>query len=992
METQLTKSGDEFAIAQLLALSCAKQTSDLHPIINELNHFFSSNRIYIYRFDTEKETYKLLAKSDETTAAFILPDKINEADNLFEIIHSSNSQSFITIKKSPTNPGEAQVHILPSQYNNKRIGCIIFEQETTNDNDSLQLRNYKKHINQIAINFIRTSSRIHQNKILEEVTRTTHKLFENSNESFCRWSETHGWSFLNHHPLHRIGYDNFDLKIENIFGHPACMDSDNWEKCSQALKKCLESGKNTTIDYDVVAPNGQMHTLQSKLVVQKKSIEGNAIELTGISKDISASKHISQQAIDNIDMDTWLLQLNSKLFHQPSIKTIRQNLKTIGSHLGFDRAFIRIADKDFLSTIYAEWSRSGTTPISEIAPAIYVRSPDHNKQYTFENLEQSHLSDSQKKAAKKANYQSQIYAPMYNNGRYVGYFVLQRKGRSRFSELLSRAANIIADTFSMVIAKQQILEKLESSKERFHLAMEAASYGLWELNLSTKNIYLNPTYYSMLGYTGEKQLHPRAVDLSNVHIDDREKTLEFIDNLTKTTSGTLSFESRHYSVSGEVIWILTRGKVVKWDDTGSPLLATGTLTNITHLKKSQMDLQLAYQEAQSARIAKGEFLARMSHEIRTPMNAIIGMAYLTLQTDLSEEQHQYISDIDNAAKSLLQIIDDILDFSKIEAGKLIIENHEFDITKLIHRINERYRPLAQQKHLSFDLSMDENIPSMIKTDSTRLRQILNNLIGNAIKFTDQGFVRLDVKLINRGELPEINFVISDSGIGLEPSQLDTLFEPFHQADGSSIRQFGGTGIGLSISRHLVELMGGQIQASGAKGNGSQFCFSIPCFPSDDIGAEKSETMLSLPELITDTHDGAPPFSNLRGKRVLLVEDNKVNQKVAAGTLKHQNIHVTIANNGTEAVYMLKASEANQFDCILMDIEMPFMGGFEATEAIRAIERHADIPIIAMTANLIGDQKGSYVKAGMNDCISKPIAPEALYQVLQRQFDPPKNHI
>ncbi|MGI1678781.1 MAG: response regulator [Cellvibrionaceae bacterium] len=1037
MNTFLSYNNDteRFSASQLVSLSSAKTLKDIENAADKLCHFFDISFFDIYCFSPEKKYYKKALSATKKTNRFTHteveinkelienkpPNKIRFDSDLYKEIHAATAKRFENFKTNSLLETSSRFSTI--SYNGRKIGFIVAKSEKENI-----LTKNKQYIIQLSTAYLKSIARIEKNKKNIDLTKTTHQLFESSNEAFCRWTTEKGWSFLNPHLLHRIGYDQLDFQIINIFGNKDCMDSSTWLQCEKSLKKCIASGKNATLEYAIIAPNGKTHIFQSKLVVQKKSTNGEATEITGISTDISNSKKISQQAIANINMDTWLLQLNSKLFSRSDKEAISKNLKEIGEHLDFDRALIRLYEEDGTASVYTEWTKANMMSMREIAPSISIPQPLSPSRHTFENLDSPNLSGPQKSIARKGGYQSQIFSPMYNNGKCIGYFVLQNKEPSNFSELLIRCTNIIADTFSMVVEKQKILERLESSKERFQLAMEAASYGLWELNLATNTIFLNSTYHLMLGYDADANPNVHELNLINIHIDDREKTLQFIEDLKLNKSDNLSYESRHISISGEVLWILTRGKVIKWDDTGKPLLATGTLTNISHLKKSQMNLQLAYQEAQSARIAKGEFLARMSHEIRTPMNAIIGMSYLALQTDLSETQHQYITDIDNAAKALLQIIDDILDFSKIEAGKLIIDPHPINIIKHMERISSRYQPLAAEKKLSLEILIDHTIPEIIITDSTRLRQILDKLIGNAIKFTDVGSVRIAIKKIVHEKHQEISFLVSDTGIGLEPSQLDTLFEPFNQADGSSTRLFGGTGIGLSISRHLVELMGGRIKASGEKGKGSQFQFSIPCEALNEPATENlanstqiNTTLKSIKQAgvvapnatasstshhlnVTPNHlnqiTGTPSkpdslkdrFKELQRKHVLLVEDNKVNQKVAAGTLKHQDMHVTIANNGTEAVYIMKASAKDKFDFILMDIEMPYMGGFEATAAIRAIERHTTIPIIAMTANIVGDKKGAYLQAGMNDCISKPIGPEALYQVLQQQLDSPKTHI
>ncbi len=380
-------------------------------------------------------------------------------------------------------------------------------------------------------------------------------------------------------------------------------------------------------------------------------------------------------------------------------------------------------------------------------------------------------------------------------------------------------------------------------------------------------------------------------------------------------------------------------------------------------------LEITSSELEKSARAKSEFLATMSHEIRTPMNAILGMTHMLKEDGPREDQLESINILDFSGKTLLALIDDILDFSKIEAGKIEFENIEFDLKELVSTIIETFKITANNKGVELYAEIGEDVPGKLMGDPARLTQILNNLVSNALKFTEKGEVSLIVHAVREeGETIELEFIVKDTGIGIEEDRLDNIFESFTQANKQTKRLFGGTGLGLSISKQLTELQGGTISAQSELDKGSTFKVTL----AFERGTSDENADAGI---VTDSEE-----SNLNGLKILLAEDNLVNQKVMNRFLERWDIELTIVENGKEAVEEVKKQT---FDIVLMDLQMPEMDGYEAAAEIRKMDdpHKRNMPIIALTAAALKEVRGHVFAAGMNAYITKPFNPVDLKKKL-----------
>jgi len=519
-------------------------------------------------------------------------------------------------------------------------------------------------------------------------------------------------------------------------------------------------------------------------------------------------------------------------------------------------------------------------------------------------------------------------------------------------------------------------EALDETSDRLQLAVEAAGLALWDWQLPSKQVFLTARWGEMLGDIAVDGYWDTSALIDRVHPDDRARAQATSRDLLEGRKQRTVVQYRVRTADGW-LWIESHGMVAEHDPKGHPLRLMGSHTEISERKRVEAEGAQARALAEQASQAKSEFLANISHEVRTPLNALMGLTRLLMDSPLNAEQKSWLDLMDSSAHALLGLLNDVLDLSRIEAGKLSMESVQFPLRDTLEDVSALYAEQARTKPLNWELQLSAQLPDRMQGDPGRLRQVLNNLLSNALKFTPRGGrIRVVADLLPHpvGGSRELRLQVQDTGVGIAKKHQATIFDAFTQADASTARRFGGSGLGLAICSRLVKLMGGRMDLVSELGQGSTFTVTLPL--GEVVPADSGP--LSAPMELNEVAQAGQRFSGLC---VLVAEDHPVNELLMKQLLQRLGCSVRLARDGEQAVAQW---EQGGVDIVLMDVQMPGSNGLEATRRIR--EREIQLgrphtPIVAVTANAMNGDREACLMAGMDGYTPKPVSPQALIRAM-----------
>ena len=782
---------------------------------------------------------------------------------------------------------------------------------------------------------------------------------------------------------------NGDEAEANAFIHPedlARMDADT--------ARAVAAGLASEVEFRIRRADGTERWMSSlgRLVCDER---GRPQRMLGVMQDITERKLAqerilaSQSLLEGIRraQETFIAESDPREVFEPLLSTL---LSITGSEYGFIGEVLARPDGRRVLKCHAITNISWNAD----SQAFYERNAPRGLEFeNLDNLFGAAITSGEPVIANDpANHPSSrglpqghpalrayLGIPFLRNGEVVGMAGIANRESGYDAEVVSFLEPFSATCGSLIeaIRAEQRRRQVEEEKQRF-VALIEASGDLVSMSAPDRHgLYINPAGRRLLGLD-EEELPADSIATRVPEDEQLRLALEIIPAVQSADRWQGETKFRHQE-TGDEIPVFSTVFVVREQETGRSLCIATVARDIRAEKRQEADLRAATEAAESGNRAKSEFLATMSHELRTPMNGVIGFTNLLLDTELDEEQQSFARTIKESGEALLAIINDILDLSKIEAGKLEIECSPFDVVGVARDVVQLLSAEAERKGLALRMEHEPGAGRTALGEAGRVRQVLLNLAGNAVKFTDQGEVVIRIGRGPDGAAETLRVAIADTGMGIAVEKQARLFQNFSQADSSLSRRFGGTGLGLAISKRLVELMDGQIGFTSELGRGSEFWFALPA---------AEEAIAADPEGEPAPADAEARVVAVQGRRVLVAEDNRVNQRLARAFLERMGCDVDVAENGAEAVYLV---QTEAYDVVFMDCHMPEMDGYEATGAIRDWERShgaaagrpAHLPIIALTANALRGDRDKCLEAGMDDYLGKPVKQEELQAVLER---------
>lgn len=814
----------------------------------------------------------------------------------------------------------------------------------------------------------------HQNitarKHFEYNLQAAYQIISQSSSVVLKWHCANGLpiEFATENVLLLLGYTVEQLLHDRVF-YLNLIHPEDLTVFSQEISQCQNNPKCSEIahlPYRIISRDGSIKWVQDHKVVARDD-QGQITGYQGLVTDITRQRQQSS-AIRNI--------ISGPQEKQPS-NSILDNLNLLTAEtLVADYSLIgEISSNNHCRTVsFCALTQAINSPIYTPNSTICARLASGKpcsypqeicKHFPGDNWLENH------------GIQGMVGIPLYNEKQQIsGYLLAMYRQAISDPLFVEDILKLFATQIIAELERASAIKALEIQKQRLVDAQSISHIGDWQWHWSDNHFTWSDEMYRITATQRASFMPSFASILAQlVHPDDR--------NLFKTSlqsadiNGAIDLRHRIVLRDGEVRHVHLRGKVI-YDDKHRAIGIQGTMQDITERLKTEQRLLEAKHEAEKAAQVKSEFLANMSHEIRTPMNAIIGLVELCLNSPIPPKQRDYLKRVETAAHGLMGLINDILDFSKMESGKLNLELVPFSLEEMLDQVFATMTELSNRKHLKLIRPTISKQNQAVVGDPHRLRQILINLIGNAIKFTEQG--QIEVTLKEQKQSPEqttLEFSISDTGIGMSEAQQKKLFRAFTQGDSSVSRHYGGTGLGLVICKQLVEQMGGSIWVKSRETAGSCFSFTVKLGLTDIANIPMSR---SRPQNTAESNR----LRNFGNAHLLLVEDNEVNRIVATELLNQAHLQVDTAENGEIALSKLTQ---NHYACVLMDIQMPGMDGYQTTRMLRKLPHCSTLPVIAMTANVMSDDRSKCLQSGMDDFIGKPILPETLYATLSKWIKP-----